>query len=280
MPTAMATTRICSTLNDIDTLPSSPAEPSRPSTLAGTRPVRKSSHEPVDDGAEAASEATLVWSPGWTTRPRTMPMTTAISAVMANQASVFQARRAAPVTSRRLAMRGDDRQEHQRRDDGAQQRHERAADGAEGLGEPVGVDLAGRGVDAVGAHAAGHQAQDDAQHEPDQDLRAERREPEAGGLLGLADRSIHSEKITFRNGAPRNRGRREAQVRWSVGGEREATERALGPREVHGATLRQQVADGRGSRRRGGGGRGHVRCNRYFRPGVPWSASQRGTLSA
>ena len=104
MPMAIATTRICSTLNDIDTLPSSPAEPSRPSTLAGTRPVRKSSHEPVDDGAEAASEATLVWSPGWMTRPRTMPMPTAIRAVMANQASVFHASRAAPVTSRRLAI--------------------------------------------------------------------------------------------------------------------------------------------------------------------------------
>ena len=33
-----------------------------------------------------------------------MPMTTAISAVMANHSSVFQASRAAPVTSRRLAI--------------------------------------------------------------------------------------------------------------------------------------------------------------------------------
>ena len=104
MPMAIATTRICSTLNDIDTLPSSPADPSRPSTLAGTRPVRKSSHEPVLDGALAASAVTLVWSPGWSTRPSTMPIETAISAVMANQASVFHASRAAPVTSRRFAM--------------------------------------------------------------------------------------------------------------------------------------------------------------------------------
>ena len=43
-------------------------------------------------------------SPGWMTRPSVMPMPTAISAVMANQASVFHASRAAPVTSRRLAI--------------------------------------------------------------------------------------------------------------------------------------------------------------------------------
>ena len=104
MPTAMATTRICSTLNDMPTVPSPLSYPSRPSTLAGTRPVRKSSHEPVDDGAEAAADVTLVWSPGRSTSPSTMPIDTAMSAVIANQASVFHARRAALVTSRRLAM--------------------------------------------------------------------------------------------------------------------------------------------------------------------------------
>ena len=104
MPTAMATTRIWSTLKDSPTEPSSPTLPSRPSTLPGTRPVRKSSHEPVVEGADAASADTLAWSPGWSTSPSAMPMATAMSAVMANQASVFHARRAAPVTSRRLAM--------------------------------------------------------------------------------------------------------------------------------------------------------------------------------
>ena len=104
MPTAMATTRIWSTLNDRPTEPSSPALPSRPRTLAGTRPVRKSSQDPVVEGADAASAETLAWSPGWSTRPSVMPIATAIRAVIANHARVFHARRAAPVTSRRLAI--------------------------------------------------------------------------------------------------------------------------------------------------------------------------------
>ena len=75
--------------------------------------------------------------PGWKTRPRTMPMATAISAVMANHSSVCPARRAALVTCRRLAMLAIG-EEHQRRDDRLQQGDERAADGVEGAGQPVG----------------------------------------------------------------------------------------------------------------------------------------------
>lgn len=56
MPTAIEMTRIWSTLNEKPIEPSPLSEPSRPSTLAGTRPVRKSSQDPVLDGALAASE--------------------------------------------------------------------------------------------------------------------------------------------------------------------------------------------------------------------------------
>lgn len=43
-------------------------------------------------------------TPGWTTTASTMPITTAISEVMANHMRVFHASRAALETSRRLAI--------------------------------------------------------------------------------------------------------------------------------------------------------------------------------
>ena len=83
----------------------SPALPRGPRTLAGTRPVRKSSHEPVLDGRGGGlrGDAACGRRAAGPARARCR-WTTAISAVMANQASVFQASRAAPVTSRRLAI--------------------------------------------------------------------------------------------------------------------------------------------------------------------------------
>ena len=83
--------------------------------------------------------------------------------------------------------RRDDREEDQRRDDRAQQGDEDVAHGGEGLGQPVGVGHAG-GVDRVGTHGAGDEAEDDTQREPDQDLDAEGREAEAtGGSLRLGN---------------------------------------------------------------------------------------------
>ena len=99
-PTATETTISCSTLNEID--PS--VEPCRPRMLPGTRPVRKSHHPPEASPWLAAVSDTELLRPGWVSRPRPMPMETAISAVMANQSSVWPASRAAFPTCLRLAM--------------------------------------------------------------------------------------------------------------------------------------------------------------------------------
>src|SRR5699024_9800509 len=69
--------------------------------------------------------------------------------------------------------RGDDREEDQRRDQRLQQGHEDRADGLQGGGQPV------RAVTAVLAgagdrtHLGGHEAEDHAEDQPDQDLPAE-----------------------------------------------------------------------------------------------------------
>src|SRR4051794_31201006 len=67
MPTAREITMICRTLNDrpVLTLPFSIVlEALSPSTFAGTRPLRKSSHEPVDDGCAPELAAIPAWTPG------------------------------------------------------------------------------------------------------------------------------------------------------------------------------------------------------------------------
>lgn len=72
--------------------------------LAGTIEVRKSSHEPEREGASAPAVLIVALEPGLVTSPMTMPIVTAMRAVMANQTSVWTASRAALVTCRRLAM--------------------------------------------------------------------------------------------------------------------------------------------------------------------------------
>jgi hypothetical protein len=100
IPIAAAMTMSCRTLNDSE--PS--GEPSRPRMLPGTRPPRKSHQEPVESGAVWAAASTLLLRPGCVTRPRVMPIVTAISAVIPNHRRVCPARRAALVTFLRLAM--------------------------------------------------------------------------------------------------------------------------------------------------------------------------------
>ena len=127
MPTAIETTRICSTLNERPTEPSPLSWPSRPRTLAGTRPVRKSSHEPVVDGRrgrvggdagvvtrledQAEDDADDDRDECGDGEPRQRPPREAGSAGHFAQ----------------VGDRGDDREEDERRDDGAQQRDEGAA---------------------------------------------------------------------------------------------------------------------------------------------------------
>jgi hypothetical protein len=98
IPTARATTTICSALKPrlVAAAPScSLVEAVRPNTLAGTRPVRKSSQPPVVRGVSAAEAETAAPTPGCSTVPRAKPMTTAISAVTANHSSVRHTRPAA-----------------------------------------------------------------------------------------------------------------------------------------------------------------------------------------
>ena len=106
MPTAIAITRIWSTLK----LTAVVATPSvtvvlapRPRKFFGNRPVRKA-HQSPDLPAYLASWLMPVLAPGCSSTPRPMPISTAISEVMANQSSVFQASRAALETARRLEM--------------------------------------------------------------------------------------------------------------------------------------------------------------------------------
>ena len=93
-------------LNDVVAVPLSATVVFAPSArkLFGTKPVRNDHQDPTLDGSPAESAPALVRDPGWATRPMTMPMITAMNAVMANHHSVWIARRAAFVTSRRLAM--------------------------------------------------------------------------------------------------------------------------------------------------------------------------------
>ena len=84
MPMAAAMTISWSTLNDRRR----PAEPCSPKMLPGTMPVRKSNQEPVLSGAAWAAASTELLRPGSVSRPRPMPMPTAISAVIANHSSV------------------------------------------------------------------------------------------------------------------------------------------------------------------------------------------------
>ncbi len=50
------------------------------------------------------SASTVVFDPGWVIKPTTMPISTAMNAVIANHSSVCTARRAAFATLRRFAM--------------------------------------------------------------------------------------------------------------------------------------------------------------------------------
>ena len=213
MPMAIATTRICSTLNDIATLPSSPA-----AALEAEHVGRHQAGEEVEPGAgastarAAASAATLVWSPGWSTRPSTMPIETAISAVMANQTSVFQARRAAPVTSRRLAMEATI-----------------ARKTSGGTTARSSVTKVPPMVLRVSVSQLGSTSPVAASTPSAPMLRATRPRttpstspvrtctPNEGrrkraGFVGLRNRSIHTEKITFRSGTARTRGRGRREV--------------------------------------------------------------------
>ena len=107
MPTTIATTTICSTLNEIAVV----SDPSvccvlapRPRKLLGIRPLRKSSQLPVVPTSEPASGLSVELLPGWKTSPSPMPIATETAAVIANQRSVCQASRAALVTCCRLAI--------------------------------------------------------------------------------------------------------------------------------------------------------------------------------
>ena len=96
-----------------------------------------------------------------------MPMPTETSAVMANHSRVCPARRAALVTSRRLAMLAT----MARKTSGGTMARSRAtkerADRGQGRGQPV-VGL------GDGADLAGDEAEDHAEDETDEDLHAER----------------------------------------------------------------------------------------------------------
>ena len=126
---------------------------------------------PVADARRARRRrrgVTEVWSPGCSTRPRAMPMPTAISAVIANHSRVWPARRAASVDAAQVGDAGDDRGEDQRDDERAQQRDERAADRARGCwSSQLGLPSATR------ADLAGDEAEDDAEHEAGEDLGGE-----------------------------------------------------------------------------------------------------------
>ena len=105
-PIAIAATMIWRTLNPtlVFALPSAitVSAPS-PRKLTGTRPLRKLSQLPLVAGTAAAAASTPLRTPGWSARPRTSPIETAISAVIANQRSVRTTSRAASSSSRNAA---------------------------------------------------------------------------------------------------------------------------------------------------------------------------------
>ncbi len=108
MPTTAATTMTCRMLKPTldEKVPS--AAPGlvltvRPRKFCGMSPSRKFHQVPTVYGSPGSrpSPARL---PGWITRPRTMPMITAMNAVIANHRIVWPARRAAFCTRRRFEM--------------------------------------------------------------------------------------------------------------------------------------------------------------------------------
>lgn len=98
---------ICSTLNDsvVTASPSaSLVADDSPRKFAGTRPLRKSSQLPVEEGSAAFAGSTPVRSPGSRRRPSAIPMSTAIRAVAANQRRVWTTSLAALARSLRAAI--------------------------------------------------------------------------------------------------------------------------------------------------------------------------------
>jgi len=107
MPITSETTRICRMLKFTAVVTVSGSTTlelvSRPRKFTGIRPLRNPSHEPsLPEYVPGCSWP--VPTPGCAMTPSSMPITTAINAVMANHNRVFHARRAALETSRRLAM--------------------------------------------------------------------------------------------------------------------------------------------------------------------------------
>src|SRR5690625_881511 len=99
-PTTSATTALCRAAK----LTEPEEETPRPRKFWGTRPVRKSSHDPVREGSKPSSAVTEVLWPGLKTKPRAIPTATDASAVTPNHSSVWPARRAALVTLPRVAI--------------------------------------------------------------------------------------------------------------------------------------------------------------------------------
>ena len=103
MPMASETTSSCSTEKlKVGSPWLMPA--CRPKMFSGTMPCRNAVQLPVFSGSAAEAASTEVPTPGLSTSATRMPpRTTDRNEVTANQMSVLTARRAAPVTLRRLA---------------------------------------------------------------------------------------------------------------------------------------------------------------------------------
>jgi hypothetical protein len=126
--------------------------------LPGTIEVRKSSQLPVWSGAAPADVSRVALAPGLVTRPSVMPTTTD------GDGEPDECLAREPGRVRHLPEVGDgddDRGEHERDDDDLEQLDEDAADGLERLGEPGLVEL------------SGHEPEDDAECETDEDLGPE-----------------------------------------------------------------------------------------------------------
>src|SRR3954453_4218265 len=163
-PIATESTISCRTLKE--RTPS--GEDCRPRMLCGTRPVRKSHQDPVVSGAAWAAASTELLRPGSVSRPRPMPIETAIRAVTANQRSVWPASRRGVRDLLEVGDADDHGGDDQRRDEDLQQRDEGAADGLEGAGQPVGRAV-GDGAQVTGDETEGH-----THDEGEEDLRRER----------------------------------------------------------------------------------------------------------
>ena len=109
MPTTTAITMICRMLKFTEEVMAPPAAGSAtlftpmPRKFCGIRPSRKFHHVPTVCGA-AFSRPVPACAPGWMVMPSTMPIDTAMKAVIANQSRVWPARRAAFCTRRRFEM--------------------------------------------------------------------------------------------------------------------------------------------------------------------------------